>query len=147
MQRAQFKTRKSLSQYCREKRERQGKAPYRWPKPKPGTPQTPRKAIRQQSTAREAEMSAYNGQRMIFLARYPVCVACLTRDINPAPSAQIHHLRGRVKKLLRDERFWLAVCASCHDWIHTNPRDARELGLLSSATEFNRMPPPEQKAA
>jgi hypothetical protein len=25
---------------------------------------------------------------------------------------------------------WKVVCRNCHDWIHSNPKEARELGLL-----------------
>jgi hypothetical protein len=25
---------------------------------------------------------------------------------------------------------WLAACRNCHDWVHMNSKDARELGYL-----------------
>lgn len=153
---------KSLRQYSLEKRQREGrpifdrKQPYTAPTRKPAVgrgkalqaqkqptkraPAPPRKALRRQSKRMAREMDAYHGQRAVFLQRYPICAACLTRGINPAPAVQIHHARGRIGKLLRDERFWIGTCAECHDWIHQNARAARELGLLAPASEFNVYP-------
>lgn len=152
-----LKRKKSLRDYCRDKAIREcAKTPQEWPKrtsalgrqPKlqshaggqKRVKALPKKALRRQSKRMADEMSAYYGQRNIFLERYPVCAACLIRGISPAPSSQVHHFRGRQGRLLRDERWWIAICGPCHDFVHSHPRDARRLGLLSSATEFNTMP-------
>lgn len=47
------------------------------------------------------------------------------RRAEPAP----HHraLRG---KFLCDIRFFAGVCLACHNWIHANPKKARQLGYL-----------------
>lgn len=44
--------------------------------------------------------------------------------------SQIHHSRGRLKTLLMDERYWVAVSAGGHDWIHRNIAEARKRGLI-----------------
>lgn len=45
-----------------------------------------------------------------------------------AKSIEIHHICGRVGENLF--RFFLAVCRPHHRWIHDNPKEAKELGLL-----------------
>lgn len=46
-------------------------------------------------------------------------------------SNDIHHVKGRVGSNYLDESTWLAVSRFSHDWIHSNPKRARELGLLA----------------
>lgn len=101
---------KSLAQYSREKREREGKPLYalqskpavgRHPSAQakkhalPCASAMPKKALRRQSKRMGREMDAYHGQRAVFLQRFPVCGACLARDLTPTASAQIHHSRGK----------------------------------------------------
>lgn len=40
-----------------------------------------------------------------------------------------HHMAGRGPNLARVETF-LAVCRTCHTWIHDHPNEARRLGYL-----------------
>lgn len=48
-----------------------------------------------------------------------------------APSSQdVHHKRGRIGQMLVNVDHWLAVSRRWHDWIHQNPREARQAGLL-----------------
>lgn len=48
-------------------------------------------------------------------------------------SSDIHEplTRARGGSIL-DESNCLAICRSCHDWIHANPAEATYLGLLKS---------------
>ncbi len=43
----------------------------------------------------------------------------------------VHHTRGRVGKMLNDQRYWTFLCRQHHHWVHTNAREARKMGLLS----------------
>lgn len=52
----------------------------------------------------------------------------------------VHHVRGRGKFLLNDERHWLAVCRRAHRWIHDNPLEATARGWMESRTGSKREP-------
>jgi hypothetical protein len=39
-------------------------------------------------------------------------------------------MMGREGPLLLDERYWMPVCRTCHDWIEDHGRLARELGFV-----------------
>ena len=47
-------------------------------------------------------------------------------------ATQVHHAKGRRGALLMDERYWVAVSAPGHQWVHAHPLEARELGLTRS---------------
>lgn len=86
-----------------------------------------RTALRRVSKKRALQLRAYAIMRPIFLANHPFCEAdptCLGRSV------EIHHIRGRSGDLLTDERYLIAICRSCHDWIHSHPNEARKRGLL-----------------
>lgn len=131
-----IKRRKSLRTYCEEKARKK----QEWgDKPKPPAKKQKR-GLRRQSVARATETKFYYQERAVFLRVFPVCIACLTRGLSAAPSAQVHHRRGRIGRLLREQRFWTAVCAECHEWIHGNPNEARKIGLLVRIAEWNTFP-------
>jgi hypothetical protein len=134
-----IKRRKSLRTYCEEKARKKKEWPAYGLKPKK-EPKKQQRGLRRQSVARETETKFYYQERIVFLRTFPMCVACLARDVTPAPSAQVHHRRGRIGRLLRDQRFWTAVCAECHEWIHGNPNEARKIGLIVPVAEWNVFP-------
>jgi hypothetical protein len=45
-------------------------------------------------------------------------------------ATDIHHVRGRVGPLLLDQRSFIYVCRTAHQWIGNNPAKAKELGLI-----------------
>ena len=94
--------------------------PTRQPKP-----EKIRKGIRRVSKKRAKQGRAYSTQRKAFLLARPVCEVCKT-----ARSQDVHHMRGRHGTNYLDETTWCAVCRTCHDWIHTHPREAKARGLL-----------------
>ncbi len=55
-------------------------------------------------------------------------------------ATQCHHIFGRVGKLLLWEHGWMAVSERGHNWIHSNPAKAREMGFLCPAGLWNTMP-------
>jgi len=55
-------------------------------------------------------------------------------------ATQVHHSRGRLGDLLLDERFWVAVSAKGHEWIHENISHARKVGLICEPGQWNTKP-------
>ena len=47
-----------------------------------------------------------------------------------AYSRDVHHRAGRYGGLLNDTLWWMALCRTCHDWVHDHSREARKLGYL-----------------
>jgi hypothetical protein len=45
--------------------------------------------------------------------------------------SEVHHRRGRVGRLLLDDRHWMPVSKSGHRWIHKHPNLARERQWLA----------------
>lgn len=70
------------------------------------------------------ELRAYSVKRKAFLGLHLRCQRCYT-----GWSSDVHHKAGRGKHL-NDESTWMAVCRSCHDWIHAHPKESRQLGYL-----------------
>lgn len=42
---------------------------------------------------------------------------------------QIHHMMGRIGKLLTDTKYFLPCCGNCHRWVEDNSLIAKELGF------------------
>ncbi len=40
-----------------------------------------------------------------------------------------HHSKGRIGKLLLDEKYWVFLCQNCHDIVEEKREMAKELGL------------------
>jgi len=95
-------------------------------KPKIATLPKPQR-IRSVSKHRAGRMVQYRKLAKEFLHAK---IRCECDCLNEA--TQIHHKRGRSGELLNDTKHWLAVCATCHRWIHDHPKAAMELGLLES---------------
>lgn len=77
------------------------------------------------SDKRIVELRAYAKKRKKYLAAHPVCEKC-----HAQASTDIHHTAKRYGALLNIESLWRAVCRTCHDGIHRNPKEAREAGWL-----------------
>lgn len=66
------------------------------------------------------------------------------------PATQCHHQRGRIGRLLLDDRFWIPVSAAGHARIGSNPewarhvfaflQDGRSLTLLCQRGQWNTVP-------
>ena len=82
--------------------------------------------MRRVSKKREAALRIYTCQRKRFLAEHPRCEICAKRA-----SDDVHHTHGRLGANYLDEMTWLAVCRTCHEWIHSHPREAREKHWLA----------------
>jgi hypothetical protein len=78
------------------------------------------------SDKRQSESRVYSKLRREFLALHPFCEAF---DNCSARSRDVHHKAGRGKNYLVVET-WKAACRKHHKWIHGNPNQARDAGLL-----------------
>lgn len=59
-------------------------------------------------------------------ARIPgICLGTRVQGIE----LDIHHKRGKIGDLLVDTRYFLPVCRACHNFLHDNPKIAKELGF------------------
>lgn len=53
---------------------------------------------------------------------------------------EVHHKNGRRGKLLRDQRFWIALSKQGHRWCHQNISAARALGFFCQVGKWNKQP-------
>ena len=53
---------------------------------------------------------------------------------------EVNHSRGRLGKLLRDQKYWVALSKAGHRWVHQNPAAAREMGWMCPVGEWNVQP-------
>lgn len=92
-----------------------------------------RKFIRRISASRQRDLLDYSMLRCAFMAKHKRCaVFCGLR------AQEVHHVRGRNGGLLLDVRYWLAVSAKGHRWIHDNPKQAQEHGWLAGPGEWGK---------
>jgi hypothetical protein len=90
---------------------------------------TQRKPIAPRSSKRSQEEKRYAAKRVMFMMEHQLCQVNIS-GLCTQRSTDVHHKAGRVADLLVDETEWIAVCRACHDFIHTHPKDAREMGWL-----------------
>lgn len=86
------------------------------------------------SDKKRAEDVLYSRLRKEFLdkpenatckAKLPGCMGVFKQDLT------VHHRKGRGKYYL-DASTWIPLCLSCHEWVETHPKEAREMGLSGS---------------
>jgi len=84
-----------------------------------------RTPIRQVSKKQAIINIEYQKERVRYLNKHKYCeyAGC------SHSATQIHHKQGRGNKTL-DTTTWMAVCISCHNYIHANPKIAIEKGYL-----------------
>ena len=106
-----------------------------------------RKPLKKVSRARKTQMRHYFEIRNAFLAKpeNQGCVVCTllaaagkTTGVNLA--TEVHHIRGRIGRLLCDERFFAGTCRPHREWPHENTIQARAWGILAGPHEWNRFP-------
>jgi hypothetical protein len=77
-------------------------------------------------------MNAYFILRKIWIKAHPYC-EMVTENGTPCclkRTAHIHHKKGRGGSLLCDERYFMALCAEHHRFVHDNMKLARKMGLV-----------------
>lgn len=62
---------------------------------------------------RASENREYSLLRREFLEKNPYCVCCL-EDRKYTKATEIHHLFGRIGRLLLYTLFWVPLCPACH---------------------------------
>ena len=95
------------------------------------------------SVKMERAMAEYRKERLVFLLEpeHVTCWACeMTVCVPARRSEDVHHTRGRAGKLLRDRRYWVALCREHHDRVQREPNWARALGLLPEKGQWNTVP-------
>lgn len=90
------------------------------------------------TTAQSFNLRVYKRMRIAFLKENTDCA------VFDGPANQVHHRRGRLRTLLLDQRFWIAVSAAGHEWINAHPALARERGLLCDPGQWNTAPIDEE---
>lgn len=89
----------------------------------------PTKPINKISKKLSKELVVYNGKRIIFLSENKECFAKFNGCYGDA--TDVHHSRG-MGRYLNDTTTWLPLCRSCHNYIETHPKEAKEKGYSRS---------------
>lgn len=80
------------------------------------------------------KMREYLNLRAAFLRINPTCA------VFPwLKSEDVHHMRGRIGRLLCDKRYWLAVSREGHEKIGREPDWARRMGYLCVKGQWGRV--------
>ena len=58
-------------------------------------------------------------------AKLPGCMGQFKENLT------VHHTKGRGLYYL-DKTTWIPLCLSCHEWVETHPKEAREMNLSQS---------------
>ena len=82
------------------------------------------------STKRKKKDEEYSKLRKRFLEENPICRLNLAKC--GGHSTDVHHTYAGEKRdsFYLVQSTWLPLCRNCHDWIHGNPKEAREMGWL-----------------
>jgi hypothetical protein len=104
------------------------------------------KRIAPVSKSRRAVMAEYRREARLFVAAAvalgetcPIVdgVQALRERRADNRLTEVHHVRGRSGGLLLDRRWWLAVSAAGHDWVHQHPKQAAERGWIAGPGQWN----------
>lgn len=95
---------------------------------RPHDEKKPVKKISIKSVKRMAEEKLYLKKKKEYLTAH---IRCEVKGCNRV-SIDVHHQRGRVGKLLYDEKHFMAVCREHHTEIECNPDWAKENGYSKS---------------
>lgn len=81
--------------------------------------------IPKMSEGMKKKYQEYRPARDKYMKEHPICEFKNCTKV----SQDLHHKAGRGANLSRPETF-MAVCRAHHNYIHANPKEARELGYL-----------------
>ena len=77
-----------------------------------------KKSIPRESKKRAVENRQYSKETRVAFFEKPENKSC---KICGKEATDIHHMKGRVGKLLNDMRFMIGLCRSCHSRVEENP--------------------------
>lgn len=80
--------------------------------------------LSQVSETRKRYAYKYKEARLAYMQAHPVCEAC-----GIANSEQLHHKKGRGRNYINIDTF-MAVCHTCHTYIHAHPAESYEKGWM-----------------
>ena len=118
----------------------------------PGLKVRQTKPCKRGDRVKTAERAAYRAEARMFVAaavdRGEVCTVVLgVKELREgrfyghptsAKLNEVHHKRGRLGPLLRDQRHWMAISKQGHRWVHAHPKEARARGWLCEAGLWNK---------
>lgn len=93
-----------------------------------------KRPIKQKSDKQDVLDVLYSKLRKEFLekpenatckAKLPGCLGVFKQNLT------VHHTKGRGRYFL-DQSTWIPLCLSCHQWVETHPKEAREMNLSGS---------------
>lgn len=113
----EFKQYNSLVKYCGPKCQNKNRTPNLQLK-------SLYKPIKQVSDKRKVENAKYLVLRIEFLGR-PENQKC---PITGKPTTDVHHMKGRIGRLLLDTRYWVALSRDGHKYVEENPEWAKANG-------------------
>lgn len=92
--------------------------------------QKPTKPIPRVSAKRAKKDAEYSKLRQRYLTEHPLCMIKVNGCTHTA--TDIHHTYAGANRdaFYLVQSTWKGVCRNCHDWVHGNPAEARELGYL-----------------
>jgi hypothetical protein len=93
-----------------------------------------RKRLPRFSKLGKLKHDVYTAQARKFLKEHPRCQLAINGVPCRRRSSQVHHVRGR-GKWHTDPRYFMAICAYCHRWVHTNPATALRIGAIERIYE------------
>lgn len=105
-----------------------------WYSQKPINITNNRRPIKPKSDKQDVLDVLYSKMRKEFLekpenatcrAKLPGCLGVFKQNLT------VHHTKGRGKYYL-DATTWIPLCLSCHEWVETHPKEAREMNLSDS---------------
>jgi hypothetical protein len=92
--------------------------------------QKPTNSIPRVSAKRAKKDAEYSKLRQRYLTENPLCMIKVNGCTNGA--TDVHHTYAGTNReaFYLVQSTWKAVCRNCHDFIHMNPKIAREMGWL-----------------
>jgi hypothetical protein len=100
-------------------------------KSKDNDTQKPTQSVIPRVSAKRAKKDAeYSKLRQRYLTENPLCMIKVAGCAHGA--TDVHHTYNGANRdtFYLVQSTWLAACRNCHDWVHMNSKDARELGYL-----------------
>jgi hypothetical protein len=84
--------------------------------------------IKKRSDKKKTDDALYTILNRKYLKDHERC------EINTASctsvATEVHHTAYRTGTNYLDTNTWKASCRACHQWVHSNPKEARDLGFL-----------------
>lgn len=94
-------------------------------------PKSTAKRIPTFSSKMQKKKALYNVMRIKFLDDHPMC-KFHHPGICTQKATEVHHKHSGKdrQEYYLDVTTWLSICRSCHNWLHTHEKEAKELDFL-----------------